>query len=139
MHLILTNFRFTDEGDQQRALIEMHGLYCLSRPSKCCALNIAHIFNYVLIFQCVSLLRQQNLKHLRCLLLTSLKCSSHPMLPLVALNGLASLLLLQFPFQQPLRLRACRYPLPPLDPILPSLDRIMNHLWGIPTPTPVTH
>jgi hypothetical protein len=26
--------RFTDEADQQRALIEMHGLYCLSRPSK---------------------------------------------------------------------------------------------------------
>lgn len=26
--------RFTDEGDQQRALIEMHGLYCLSRPSE---------------------------------------------------------------------------------------------------------
>lgn len=26
-------FRFTDETDQQRALIEMHGLYCLSRPS----------------------------------------------------------------------------------------------------------
>lgn len=26
-------FRFTDESDQQRALIEMHGLYCLSRPS----------------------------------------------------------------------------------------------------------
>lgn len=26
--------RFTDESDQQRALIEMHGLYCLSRPSK---------------------------------------------------------------------------------------------------------
>lgn len=25
--------RFTDEADQQRALIEMHGLYCLSRPS----------------------------------------------------------------------------------------------------------
>jgi hypothetical protein len=25
--------RFTDEPDQQRALIEMHGLYCLSRPS----------------------------------------------------------------------------------------------------------
>jgi RNA recognition motif-containing protein len=24
---------FTDEADQQRALIEMHGLYCLSRPS----------------------------------------------------------------------------------------------------------
>ncbi|KAJ7651081.1 hypothetical protein FB45DRAFT_732532 [Roridomyces roridus] len=24
--------RFTDEADQQRALIEMHGLYCLSRP-----------------------------------------------------------------------------------------------------------
>jgi hypothetical protein len=28
--------RFTDEADQQRALIEMHGLYCLSRPSKSC-------------------------------------------------------------------------------------------------------
>jgi hypothetical protein len=26
--------RFTDESDQQRALVEMHGLYCLSRPSK---------------------------------------------------------------------------------------------------------
>lgn len=26
--------RFTDEADQQRALIEMHGLYCLSRPSE---------------------------------------------------------------------------------------------------------
>ena len=25
--------RFTEESDQQRALIEMHGLYCLSRPS----------------------------------------------------------------------------------------------------------
>jgi hypothetical protein len=25
---------FTDEADQQRALIEMHGLYCLSRPSE---------------------------------------------------------------------------------------------------------
>ncbi|KAJ7701257.1 hypothetical protein B0H14DRAFT_3173676 [Mycena olivaceomarginata] len=25
--------RFTDEADQQRALIEMHGLYCLSRPT----------------------------------------------------------------------------------------------------------
>ncbi|KAF8524574.1 hypothetical protein BU17DRAFT_13787, partial [Hysterangium stoloniferum] len=25
--------RFTEEADQQRALIEMHGLYCLSRPS----------------------------------------------------------------------------------------------------------
>ena len=25
--------RFSDEADQQRALIEMHGLYCLSRPS----------------------------------------------------------------------------------------------------------
>ncbi|KAJ7933618.1 hypothetical protein B0H13DRAFT_1592236 [Mycena leptocephala] len=25
--------RFTDEADQQCALIEMHGLYCLSRPS----------------------------------------------------------------------------------------------------------
>ncbi|KAK6996156.1 hypothetical protein R3P38DRAFT_2482883, partial [Favolaschia claudopus] len=24
--------RVTDEADQQRALIEMHGLYCLSRP-----------------------------------------------------------------------------------------------------------
>jgi RNA recognition motif-containing protein len=27
--------RFTDEADQQRALIEMNGLYCLSRPSEC--------------------------------------------------------------------------------------------------------
>ncbi|KAJ7571935.1 RNA-binding protein Csx1 [Mycena floridula] len=26
--------RFADEGDQQRALIEMHGLYCLSRPMR---------------------------------------------------------------------------------------------------------
>ncbi|KAG9317332.1 hypothetical protein JVU11DRAFT_1531 [Chiua virens] len=26
--------RFTDEVDQQRALIEMHGLYCLSRPMR---------------------------------------------------------------------------------------------------------
>ncbi|KAJ4479044.1 hypothetical protein J3R30DRAFT_3702074 [Lentinula aciculospora] len=26
--------RFTDETDQQRALIEMHGLYCLSRPMR---------------------------------------------------------------------------------------------------------
>ncbi|KAJ6560033.1 hypothetical protein B0H19DRAFT_108122 [Mycena capillaripes] len=26
--------RFTDEQDQQRALIEMHGLYCLSRPMR---------------------------------------------------------------------------------------------------------
>ncbi|KAJ7848374.1 hypothetical protein B0H14DRAFT_899168, partial [Mycena olivaceomarginata] len=26
--------RFTDEADQQRALIEMHGLYCLSRPMR---------------------------------------------------------------------------------------------------------
>ncbi|THH31918.1 hypothetical protein EUX98_g2276 [Antrodiella citrinella] len=26
--------RFTDEPDQQRALIEMHGLYCLSRPMR---------------------------------------------------------------------------------------------------------
>ncbi|KAI0282383.1 hypothetical protein BGY98DRAFT_955600 [Russula aff. rugulosa BPL654] len=26
--------RFTDEADQQRALIEMHGLYCLSRPNR---------------------------------------------------------------------------------------------------------
>ncbi|PCH40765.1 hypothetical protein WOLCODRAFT_162522 [Wolfiporia cocos MD-104 SS10] len=30
--------RFTDEADQQRALIEMHGLYCLSRPSTYIAL-----------------------------------------------------------------------------------------------------
>lgn len=139
MRLILTNFRFTDEADQQRALIEMHGLYCLSRPSKCCALNIAHIFNYSLIFQCESLLQRRNLKHRRCLLLTSLKCSSHPLSPLVTLNGLTSLLLSQFLFQQLLRLRACRYPLLPLDPILPSLDRTMNHLWGIQIPTPVTH
>ena len=138
MRLTLTNFRFTDEADQQRALIEMHGLYCLSRPSKCCALNITHIFNYVLIFQCVSLLQRQNLKHRHCLLLTSLKCSSHPLSPLVAPNGQASLLLSQFPCQQLHRLKACRYPLPPLDPILPSLDRTMNHLWGTPTPTPVS-
>ena len=26
--------RFSDEADQQRALLEMHGLYCLSRPSE---------------------------------------------------------------------------------------------------------
>ncbi|EIW76206.1 RNA-binding domain-containing protein [Coniophora puteana RWD-64-598 SS2] len=26
--------RFTDETDQQRALVEMHGLYCLSRPMR---------------------------------------------------------------------------------------------------------
>ncbi|KAL4081517.1 hypothetical protein V8B97DRAFT_45956 [Scleroderma yunnanense] len=26
--------RFTDEADQQRALVEMHGLYCLSRPMR---------------------------------------------------------------------------------------------------------
>ncbi|KAI0035164.1 hypothetical protein K488DRAFT_43949, partial [Vararia minispora EC-137] len=26
--------RFTEEADQQRALIEMHGLYCLSRPMR---------------------------------------------------------------------------------------------------------
>ena len=49
MRQILTNSRFTDEADQQRALIEMHGLYCLSRPSKCCALNIAHIFIFALM------------------------------------------------------------------------------------------
>ncbi|KAK7029304.1 hypothetical protein R3P38DRAFT_2524769 [Favolaschia claudopus] len=29
--------RVTDEADQQRALIEMHGLYCVSRPSACCS------------------------------------------------------------------------------------------------------
>ena len=55
--LTLTNVRrvrFTDDADQQRALLEMHGLYCLSRLSKCCALNITHLFNYVLIFRCVS-------------------------------------------------------------------------------------
>ncbi|KAJ7877583.1 hypothetical protein B0H14DRAFT_3782774 [Mycena olivaceomarginata] len=28
--------RFTDEADQQRALIQMHGLYCLSRPMRIC-------------------------------------------------------------------------------------------------------
>ena len=37
--------RFTEEADQQRALIEMHGLYCLSRPSKyfpiCCVCQIS--------------------------------------------------------------------------------------------------
>ncbi|KDR76627.1 hypothetical protein GALMADRAFT_452421 [Galerina marginata CBS 339.88] len=26
--------RFADEGDQQRAMVEMHGVYCLSRPSE---------------------------------------------------------------------------------------------------------
>lgn len=31
--LSLNPVRFTEEADQQRALIEMHGLYCLSRPS----------------------------------------------------------------------------------------------------------
>ena len=31
--LSLNPARFTEESDQQRALIEMHGLYCLSRPS----------------------------------------------------------------------------------------------------------
>ena len=38
--------RFTEESDQQRALIEMHGLYCLSRPSAFpvspFGLNLAH-------------------------------------------------------------------------------------------------
>ena len=33
--MTLLSCRFTDEADQQRALIEMHGLYCLSRPSRC--------------------------------------------------------------------------------------------------------
>lgn len=36
--------RFTDEADQQRALIEMHGLYCLSRPSKCRLLAVLESF-----------------------------------------------------------------------------------------------
>ncbi|KAJ7899148.1 hypothetical protein B0H14DRAFT_3543470 [Mycena olivaceomarginata] len=27
-------YRFTDEADQQRVLIEMHGLYCISRPMR---------------------------------------------------------------------------------------------------------
>jgi hypothetical protein len=31
--VLICSRRFTDEADQQRALIEMHGLYCLSRPS----------------------------------------------------------------------------------------------------------
>ncbi|KDR76622.1 hypothetical protein GALMADRAFT_42831, partial [Galerina marginata CBS 339.88] len=26
--------RFADEADQKRAMVEMHGVYCLSRPSK---------------------------------------------------------------------------------------------------------
>ncbi|KAJ3828665.1 hypothetical protein F5880DRAFT_1621073 [Lentinula raphanica] len=40
--------RFTDEADQQRALIEMHGLYCLSRPSKpsCTILSCAYIHTF---------------------------------------------------------------------------------------------
>jgi hypothetical protein len=36
--------RFTEEADQQRALIEMHGLYCLSRPSKYFPIYHAHQF-----------------------------------------------------------------------------------------------
>lgn len=35
---------FTDETDQQRALIEMHGLYCLSRPSKYRLARILRIY-----------------------------------------------------------------------------------------------
>ncbi|KAG6854446.1 hypothetical protein C0991_006525 [Blastosporella zonata] len=34
MRLLIFRPRFTDETDQQRALIEMHGLYCLSRPMR---------------------------------------------------------------------------------------------------------
>ena len=137
MRLILTKYRFTDEADQQRALIEMHGLYCLSRPSKCLRFEYSAYIQLCFDFQCVSLLQRRNLKHHRCLLLTSLKCSSHPMSPPVAPK---SLLLSQFPFQQLLKLRACRYPLPPLDPILPSiatLNRIPDHLLG--GPIPATH
>ncbi|KIM20035.1 hypothetical protein M408DRAFT_82638 [Serendipita vermifera MAFF 305830] len=29
--------RFTSEADQKRALLEMQGLYCKSRPSRCCS------------------------------------------------------------------------------------------------------
>ena len=37
--------RFTDEADQQRALVEMHGLYCLSRPSAFLVENILIYFS----------------------------------------------------------------------------------------------
>lgn len=45
-------YRFTDEADQQRALIEMHGLYCLSRPSKSPheAKNSAYIHLFYFLF-----------------------------------------------------------------------------------------
>jgi hypothetical protein len=39
--------RFTEEGDQQRALIEMHGLYCLSRPSTLLGSNLILNIAYV--------------------------------------------------------------------------------------------
>lgn len=43
----MTPNSFTDEADQQRALIEMHGLYCLSRPSKYRLIQLtAHIFTF---------------------------------------------------------------------------------------------
>lgn len=37
--------RFTDESDQQRALIEMHGLYCLSRPMRISPATAKHKTN----------------------------------------------------------------------------------------------
>jgi hypothetical protein len=40
--------RFTDEADQQRALVEMHGLYCLSRPST--ATSCLYCFTSLTIF-----------------------------------------------------------------------------------------
>ena len=56
-------YRFTDEADQQRALIEMHGLYCLSRPSMSCTLYyIPHISTPDLL-QCAYLQLQQSISH----------------------------------------------------------------------------
>ena len=45
--------RFTEEADQSRALIEMHGLYCLSRPSVYCLLLLILPPDLISI-QCVS-------------------------------------------------------------------------------------
>jgi len=54
-------YRFTDEADQQRALIEMHGLYCLSRPSMSCMLySIPHISTLDLL-QCAYLQLRPNI------------------------------------------------------------------------------
>ena len=52
--LTLGAYRFTDESDQQRALIEMHGLYCLSRPSKS-LFGLRQTFLLIFIrYQCAS-------------------------------------------------------------------------------------